>query len=843
MKKIKEIRYAGSRSSEETKSERAHRELSAKAAAEGMVLLENNGMLPLKKRGNIALFGPGARHTVTGGTGSGDVHERYSVNIEKGLKSAGFQITTEKWLDAYDAAEEIRKKAYYTDIYGRAQKMSAEKGISLDRALIQVYLYSPAYIPEPGELPDEADLETNDAEAAIYVLVRNAGEGKDRSDGEGDYQLTQVEQESIRLLGERFEHLLVIINCGGVIDTHFMDTCKVDALLHIHQPGMEAGTAVARILTGEVNPSGKLTDTWPMHYEDYPNSATFSYRSGDTSKEYYQEGIYVGYRYFEKAGIAPRYAFGYGLSYSKFEWRKPQIIVEGDKTEVALEVTNVGTAYAGREVIQVYISLPCGMLDKEEKRLVAFAKTKLLAPQETETLRLSFEISSCASFDESRNSYILEPGHYGICVGNASNQVNEIGYLHMEEEILVQRTASICPLKEPLQEIRLPDREKTILPQLPVFEIKAEAIQKADTADVKDHALYSPWQITESEEQKRILSHMTDEQMAVLVCGASATLSADSSAQKEEIGMAAITVPGAAGETTSNYAREPWNLANIIFADGPAGLRLVKYYQLDPDGKPYEMGVMEKFFGPKRRDEGTDYYQFCTRIPSGTLLAQTFDIELMEDIGRIVAEEMTEFHVTLWLAPGMNIHRNALCGRNFEYYSEDPLLSGKMAAAVTRGVQSMPGVGTTIKHFACNNQEDNRHHCDAIISERALREIYLKGFEIAVKESAPLAVMSSYNLINGIHAANNYDLLTNVLRKEWGFQGMVMTDWNTTTVGGSRADLCIRAGNDLIMPGDSRDVKEILEGMKGADGDRLLHEELRTCAARIIGTILQSNRY
>lgn len=843
MKKIKEIRYAGSRSGVETERERAHRKLSAKAAAEGMVLLENKGMLPLKERGDIALFGSGARHTVTGGTGSGDVHERYSVNIEKGLINAGFKITTSNWLDAYDEAEEIRQKAYYADIYKHAQKMSKEKEIAFDQALIQVYLHSPAYIPEPGPIPSISDLEKYNGETAIYVLVRNAGEGKDRSDGAGDYRLTQEERESIRLLGERFEQLLVIINCGSVIDVDFMDTCKVDALLYIHQPGMEAGTAVARILTGEVSPSGKLTDTWPVHYEDYPNSETFSYRSGDTSKEYYQEGIYVGYRYFEKAGIVPRYAFGYGLSYTKFEWKRPRIVVEGDKTEVTLEVTNTGAAYAGREVIQVYASLPCGMLAKEEKRLVAFAKTKLLIPGETQTLRASFEISSCASFDESRSSYILEPGHYGILVGNASNQVDEIGYLHVAEEIVVQRTASVCPPKEKLQEIQLPDCKKTFFSELPVFEVEARKVQKPDAADVNDHACHDSWKMTESEEQKRILNHMTDEQMAVLVCGASATLPSDSPARKEEIGMAAITVPGAAGETTTNYAREPWNLANIILADGPAGLRLVKYYQLDPDGKPYEMSVMEKFFGSTRRDEGTDYYQFCTRIPSGTLLAQTFDTGLMEDIGRLVAEEMIEFHVTLWLAPGMNIHRNALCGRNFEYYSEDPLLSGKMAAAITRGVQNMPGVGTTIKHFACNNQEDNRHHCDAVVSERALREIYLKGFEIAIKESAPLAVMSSYNLINGIHSANNYDLLTNVLRKEWGYQGMVMTDWNTTTVGGSKADLCIRAGNDLIMPGDPGDVREILEGMKKTEGERLLHQELRTCAARIVGTILQSNRY
>lgn len=333
--------------------------------------------------------------------------------------------------------------------------------------------------------------------------------------------------------------------------------------------------------------------------------------------------------------------------------------------------------------------------------------------------------------------------------------------------------------------------------------------EKADTADVDCHEIYSDFPVEETEEEKRILDQMTGEQMAVLVCG-----TPTSGSFQSDIGTAAATVPGAAGETTSDYIGAPWHLVNMVLADGPAP-----------------------------RKEGTDYYQYCTRIPSGTLLAQAFDTELMERMGRLVGEEMEQFHITLWLAPGMNIHRNPLCGRNFEYYSEDPCLTGKMAAAITRGVQSCPGVGTTIKHFVCNNQEDNRQHRDSVVSERALREIYLKGFEIAVKESAPLAVMRSYNLLNGVHTANSYDLLTNVLRREWGFQGMVMTDWNTTGKGGSAADLCIRASNDLVMPGTPRDVDEIVSGLQNPSEDSLQYRELRACAARIVRTILQSNRY
>lgn len=837
MRQIKEIGYAGRQSQEETKAEREHRALSAKAAAEGMVLLQNKGMLPLKKRKSIALFGPGARHTVTGGTGSGDVNERYSVTIEEGLKNAGFTISTSKWLDSYDQMEETNKRSHYEAIYDKAGKRQLEKDISLDHALLQVYTQTPAYIPSPGEIPTEEDISEADGQIAVYVLVRNAGESKDREKGSGDYQLAQAETDSIYFLKRHFKQVLVIINCGGVMDLSLMDHCDVDALLVINQPGMEAGSALTKIITGEITPSGKLTDTWPKHYEDYPNSETFSYNSGDISKEHYLEGIYVGYRYFDKARITPRYAFGYGLSYTTFDINNPKVTVKGNQAFVTVKVINTGDRYSGKEVIQIYISLPQGRLPKEEKRLVAFTKTKLLAPGEGQQLTLSFEISSCTSFDEAQVSYILESGSYGIMIGNASDAVSEIAYLETTDEIIVQKTAFVCPQKEAMNEIILPENERKIDSTLPVFIIEAEAVKKPNTEDVVCHELYSEYTIQESDVEKEILDQMTGEQMAVLVCGT------PSGVHKTMIGLSAVTVVGAAGETTSDYSKEPWNLANIVLADGPAGLRLMKKYQLDPNGAPYPLSVLEKFIGSTDHQEGTDYYQYCTRIPSGTLLAQTFDLELLEEIGRMIAEEMEEFHITLWLAPGMNIHRNPLCGRNFEYYSEDPYVTGKMGAAITKGVQSRSGVGTTIKHFACNNQEDNRMHCDSIVSQRALREIYLKGFEIAVKESQPLAVMSSYNLVNGIHTANSYDLLTNVLRREWEYQGMVMTDWNTTGEGGSSADLCMRAGNDMIMPGSHRDINEIINGLQDEAEDSLLYRELRNCAARIVRTILQSNRY
>ena len=312
------------------------------------------------------------------------------------------------------------------------------------------------------------------------------------------------------------------------------------------------------------------------------------------------------------------------------------------------------------------------------------------------------------------------------------------------------------------------------------------------------------------------------------------------------IGAAGKSVPGAAAETTSVLSGEPYRVASVVLADGPAGLRLRQSYQVK-DGELVESGAIgeleQQFFPKKAVTEGMTYYQYCTAMPVGTLLAQSWNPALAEELGGMVGREMELFEISLWLAPGMNIHRNPLGGRNFEYYSEDPLLTGKIAAAVTRGVQSVAGCGATIKHFACNNQEEERLNSDSVVSERALREIYLKGFEITVKEAQPMAVMTAYNKINGIYAANNYDLCTEVLRGEWNFAGIVMTDWATTLSaedGTCSAAGCIAAGNDLIMPGSETDCDSI---RRAAESGTLPKEALRDCAYRNIRMILQTNQY
>ena len=421
-------------------------------------------------------------------------------------------------------------------------------------------------------------------------------------------------------------------------------------------------------------------------------------------------------------------------------------------------------------------------------------------------------------------------------IGNSSKNIVPVGVLKAEEEeICIERVSPICPLQQELKEIK-PER-KAMMQYTDVLQKQAEDRNLPIIPFKPQEKVLSRRPVNEYEKRAaRLVEKLTEEELTAMVIGEV------SKGQSSALGAAGIKVPGSAGET-SGILEEKWNVPGVSMADGPAGLRLIKKYSYDPDTqKVYGAGIAHAleggFFAGGSEEKGTEVrYQYCTAIPVGTVLAQTWNLSLVEEIGAAVAVEMQEYRVSWWLAPGMNIHRNPLCGRNFEYYSEDPLISGMMAAAITKGVQSVPGVGTTIKHLACNNQEDNRKGSDSILSERALREIYLRGFEIAVKIAQPMAIMTSYNLINGVHAANSFDLCQTAARKEWDFQGIIMTDWTTTYAGGSIPWKCIAAGNDLIMPGCPGDFSDIKKAL--ADG-KLKHEELKECVRRIITIIYQT---
>ena len=857
MRKIRERRFTGTKNKEITERERFGAAAARRAAAEGIVLLKNeNGLLPLQAGSEAALFGVGASKTVKGGTGSGDVNQRCCVSIWEGLKAAGYRITTEDWLREYDALYEKARMAWRDDILSRTEGEDSAHGF------FQVYTSRPFVVPAGGEITASC------AQTAFYVISRVAGEGADRYAREGDYYLSADEERQLSEICRLYRHVIVVLNTGGVMDLSFMDRYgNIDALLQISQPGMEAGNAFADVVSGKVTPSGKLTDTWAFRYEDYPSSAAFSHNNGNVEKEYYTEGIFTGYRYFDTFGVPARYGFGEGLSYTRFDTRCTGIrfdaaadaeasgtgragcagVTDAEKGEAGVGVwnqsvtlhfqtANTGSACAGKEVVQVYVTSPAGGLMKEFRSLAGFSKTRLLAPGESEETAVTIPLRLLAAYDPAGPGWVLAKGKYVFWAGGSLKDSVPAAVMELDEEVLIEKTENICPLIEDLEEIAAPDENRERLYEriqglhLPACSVSAGEIAVRTIR-------YQPGSCFTEPESYGFTAGLSTEQLIALASGDPAK------AQGGDLGSAGIAVPGSAGET-SRCAQEQ-GLTSIVLADGPAGLRLTQSYNVYEGKiipKPFECNLEGGIFNRRNEpDPGETYYQYCTAIPVGTALAQTWDRELLKEVGAMVAGEMEEFGVTLWLAPGMNIHRNPLCGRNFEYYSEDPVLSGYMAAALTCGVQSVPGCGTTIKHLACNNQEDNRMHSDSIVSERALREIYLKGFEIAVRQSQPFSIMSSYNLINGIHAANNADLCTKAARCEWGFRGLIMTDWTTTERGDDcTASGCIRAGNDLVMPGAFSDAenlkKELAAGTLG-------EEDLRACISRIVRVIFNSNQY
>ncbi len=841
-------------------------------ASQGMVLLKNDGVLPLTdKTKPIALFGNGARQTVKGGTGSGDVNSRFVVPVEQGLEEAGFLISSKSWLDRYERLRNDAQTAYFRHL----KEVLDRKGQS---AVTEMFNHPFQEPPLPPITAD--DLAGCDEDTAVYVLARNSGEGRDRRPEEGDYYLSEEEKTALRTLEESFSRVVVVLNVGGVIDTKFLRGEKgIGALLLMSQAGNVGGCALADVLCGAVTPEGHLADTWAEDYRDYPCADTFSHVNGDVDDEYYREGIYVGYRYFDSFGITPAYPFGFGLSYTTFAVRTVDVSVSGDEISVTVAVKNTGDTFCGREVVQVYYSAPKGAVEKPWQELAAYAKTGLLAPGEEQLITLTFPAERMASYHEDRASYILDAGTYYLRVGDHSRNTHVAAAVTLDREVVTEKLSNRLT----------PDCDLTLLSAKGSrpYTYEGEEEEKAtaprlslDAAAIREtEAVYHdlPEELSDVNPGKKLtaddvrsgkatvtelVAQLSVEEMTDLCVGTAR----GGIGPAPIVGSSSAVCPGAAGDTSSRMIDDR-NIRNMILADGPAGLRLTPQFEVDEQGNrlpgaelaiPGLQDVLTASAESEAKQNSTTlYYQYCTAIPIATLLAQTWDIDLIEQAGEIVGGEMRELGITLWLAPGMNIHRNPLCGRNFEYYSEDPLVAGKCAAADTRGVQKCGGIGTTIKHFALNNQEDNRMHVNSHVSERAAREIFLKGFEIAVREAQPYAVMTSYNLINGIHAANNKDLLTAICRDEWDFRGFVMTDWGTTgslemepdktfRYGASNPASCIKAGNDLIMPGSQGDVEEILRSVGAKEGEvpcPLTRADLQGCAGRILSVLFSSSAY
>ena len=775
-----------------TPYETAHAIIVRRLAAECTVLLKRDGKFPLPSAGKIALYGSGARRSVKGGTGSGEVNSRYFITVEEGLKKAGFEITTNPWLDAWDEIVLEARKSFVKEIRERAKKKhvpAALEGMG-------------AVMPEP-----EYDYEYDGpGDTAIYVLARISGEGSDRSPVKGDILLTDSERRDILRLNERYDRFMLVLNVGGPVD--LSPVAGVKNILVLSQLGAETGTVLADLLLGKSFPSGKLTTTWTV-WEDYPRIGEF----GEQDDTRYCEGIYVGYRYFDTIGRKPLFPFGFGLGYTDFAAN----LLSADEKSVAVNVKNIG-GYSGRETVQLYISCPSETLSQPPRKLAAFSKTRELAPGEEQTLVIPYDLRDVSSYDEKASAYVLESGDYTVFVG--------------EVPAVTLRLDKTAVLKKVRRSLGIPDFKDW----QPISTKKASSAEKTLTIFAESFETENVNYDIESDIDPMI-DELTDEELARMNVG----FFDPKGGMASMIGNASAAVAGAAGETAHVHG-----FAQLIMADGPAGLRLSREYWEDEKGihpigasmpetilellSPMQRRVMAMMTRGKK-PAGPIKEQYCTAIPIGTAIAQSWNISLAEELGDLVGDEMVRFGIHLWLAPALNIHRDIRCGRNFEYFSEDPLVSGKFAAAITRGVQKHSGCGTTIKHFTVNNQEHNRTGNNSQVSERAMREIYLRGFEICVKESQPHALMTSYNLLNGTHTSERRDLIMDILRAEWGYQGIVMTDW---VVAGMKqvqhpryrnalSDCVAAAGGDLFMPGCKGDVKNIMtEIKKGTLSRRLL---------------------
>lgn len=774
-----------------------HIALSRMAAGEGMVLLKNEkNTLPIRRGTKVALFGKGTVDYVKGGGGSGDVTVEYIRNLYEGMKIK----EDEGKVEVFDKLA----KYYEKDI----QKQYADGAV-------------PGMTVEP-ELPDELLNEAREyTDTAVITICRFSGEGWDRKceaaqdgyvlDGEekrnselsakifenGDFCLTNAENAMVEKVKKAFPHVIVVMNVGGIVDTKWFRDCdEIQSVLMAWQGGMEGGLATADILCGDVNPSGKLSDTYAKDLEDYPSTANFHESAFYVD---YTEDIYVGYRYFETIpGAAERvnYPFGFGLSYTDFDWKMTGASEENGVITVLTEVTNTGKT-AGKEVIQLYYGAPQGKLGKPAKVLGAFKKTSLLQPGERQILTLKLPVDQMASYDDlgkvCRSAYVLEAGEYAIYIGTNVRDAAKIDFTYVVKEDTITEQLSRKAAPYHLQKRMLADGSYEELPQREYVE--EEGLPRQDK-----YAIGLPCPDTRGQKGIDFLDskgvHFSDV--------------ADGKMTLDEF-MDILTLddcinllggqPNTGCANTFGMGNLPeYGVPNVMTADGPAGLRILS-----------KCGVN------------------TTAWPCATLLASTWDEELVEKVGKAGAEEVKENNISIWLTPACNIHRSPLCGRNFEYYSEDPYLAGKTGAAMVRGIQSQH-IGASVKHFAANNKETNRKDSDSRVSERALREIYLKQFEIIVKEAHPYTIMSSYNLINGIHASENKELLTGILRDEWGFDGMVTTDW--WTFGEHYRET--KAGNDIKMAaGYPERIKEAYE--KGF----ITEGEIRLSARRILNMILK----
>ncbi len=726
-------------------------ELLRKAAAEGTVLLRNDGVLPLKKDTVISVFGRVQNDYMYVGYGSGgDVIKPYTVSLMEGLKNANAKLN-----------EDLAN--IYSDW---CKKNPPDHGF---------WGHWPHYYNEMPISDELIKKSANNSDCAVIVIGRSAGEDRENYLTKGSYLLTDEEASLIKRVSATFKNTVIIMNIGSIMDMYWEKELLSNncAIMIPYQGGMESGNAIADILFGEEEPSGRLTDTIANYYVNYPCSEHF----GDKEFNNFFEDIYVGYRYFEtfsKENVL--YPFGFGLGYTTFETTTTDVKNDGKTITLEIQTKNIG-ALSGKNVLQVYIEAPTGELGKASRVLCGFQKTKKLQPDEEDTVTIEIPYYTFASYDDSgvtnfKNAYVIEEGVYNVYVGENVRNAKKIYNFNVEKTYVVEQLKEVCA---PTQQFDVLGKNGKLTPvataQRNLKEIISNNLPES-FGEPKNREIKLDDVISGKNSIEEFVSQLSLKELEAISRG-------DYTMDSPLGNKGNAGVMGGVLKELREKGIKP-----ITTTDGPSGIRI---------------------------------RSCCSLIPIGTSLASMWNTELLEEIYTKVGEEMKEKGSHVLLAPGMNIHRSPLCGRNFEYYSEDPFLTGKTAAAVVKGVQKN-NVGACPKHFACNSQETNRNKTDSRLSQRALREIYLKGFEICVKEAKPFTIMTSYNKINGVWGHYHYELCTRILREEWNFDGVVMTDWwmqssNSPEFPSLKDNAYrVRAGVDVLMPGGNRTGKRKPDG-------------------------------
>ncbi len=763
-------------------------EIATKTVSEGIVMLKNdNNALPLNTKDEVAVFGRIQLHYYKSGTGSGgQVNVSRVTSIIDGLLESGINVNKEL-LDVYKKWDEENP---FEAGEGWGQEPWSQREMIINEKLVKNISQS--------------------AETAIVIIGRSAGEEHDNKLDEGSYLLTMIEMNMLELVRKNFSKVIVLLNVGNIIDMGYIESCNPDSILYVWQGGMTGGAGTADVLTGKISPCGKLTDTIAYNVSDYPSDEYF----GDGVRDFYSEDIYVGYRYFETfAKEKVRYPFGFGLSYTNFEVKTTSVNEENEVFTFNVNVKNIGE-FSGKEVVQIYLEAPQGELGKPARVLCGYEKTDVIAPDEQQEIKISVRLSDFASYDDSGKTgamscFVLEEGNYNFYVGTDVRQAEQsFTYENRALKIVSKHEQALAPVM-PFR------RMKPTGIGNDEYVVNTEAVPLSEIDEEKRHAENLPEEIIQTGDKgiklsdvlvgkntiKEFVAQLSDYDLSCIVRG-------------EGMGSPKVTAGTASAFGGVSDALQSLGIPCGCCSDGPSGMRL---------------------------DCGTKAFS----LPNGTMIASTFNRTLITELFTLMGLEMSANKVDCLLGPGMNIHRHPLNGRNFEYFSEDPFLTGTIAVAELKGLHSS-GVTGTIKHFCGNNRETHRHDLDSVISERALREIYLKGFEIAVKEGNADSIMTTYGAVNGLWTAGNLDLNTQILRNEWGFNGFVMSDWwanineRNKPVDKTNFSAMVMAQNDVYMvcADGEKNNDNVLESLESGT---LLRSELQRSAVNICNFLIRTN--